>query len=54
MKSSRLQERMRESVAKGLAIEYQATDEDLPATFWPDVEKEFWDKLEGSLNGSKD
>lgn len=50
--SNRLQEKLVEAVAEGLANNYQATDDDLPRIFWPegiDVEKEFWESLENKL-----
>ena len=45
-----LKDKMREAISKGLAVKYQATDEDLPEIFWQDVEVKFWSELERSLD----
>lgn len=45
-----LEGKMRDSIAEGLVVKYQATDEDLPSIFWPDLEEKFWSELERKLD----
>jgi hypothetical protein len=45
-----LEGKMREAISEGLVVKYQASDEDLPSIFWPDIEEKFWSELERILD----
>ena len=47
-----LEDKMREAVSEGLTVKYQATDEDLPAIFWYNIEEKFWSELERKLDAN--
>ena len=48
-KPNRLQERAEEARIEGTQIQYKATDDDLPSSFWPKTEDEFWEQMLDAL-----